>query len=404
MTASSPQGERYLLISTDCHAGASIETYREYLERRYLDEFDAWRAAYRNPFRDLEGGRRSRNWDQQRRTADLEADGVVAEVVFPNTVPPFFPIAAIVARPPSPQEYELRLAGIRAHNRWLAEWCAQAPDRQAGVGQIFLNDLDDAIADVRFAAEHGLRGGILLPAVPPDAPWLEPLYSAHYDPLWQVCEELGVVVNHHSGGGTPEYGDHPGAGVIWLAETAFFSRRALTHLVASGVFERFPGLRFALAEQGGSWIPSTLAVLDAFHLQISTTGHFGELGVERESALPLEPSEYFARNCWAAVSFPSPKDARARHAIGLDRFMWANDYPHSEGTYPQTTAALRRAFAGADPAELDAIFARNPASLYGFDLERLAPTAARVGPLVSEVAQPLDEIPAGAASPAFFRD
>ena len=203
-----------------------------------------------------QGDGRSRNWDDERRIRDQEEDdGVVAEVVFPNTVPPFFPTAMHIARPPEPDEYELRLAGIRAHNRWLADWCAQYPERRAGIGQIFLNDLDDAIADVRWIKEHGLRGGILLPAVPPDVThFIPPLYSSHYDPLWAVCEDLGVVVNQHSGTGTPDYGPEPAGGVVWLTETAFFSQRSLTHMLAGGAFERFPELRFVLTEQGCAWI------------------------------------------------------------------------------------------------------------------------------------------------------
>jgi predicted TIM-barrel fold metal-dependent hydrolase len=404
MTVSSPEGERYIVISADCHAGASIDDYRDFLEAEYWDEFDSWREAYRNPFQDLKGDRGSRNWDSERRTVDLETDGIVGEVVFPNTVPPFFPTGAVVARPPSSEEYRLRRAGVRAHNRWLAQWCAEQPDRRAGVAQIFLNDIDDAVEDVRFAAAKGLRGGILLPAVPPDAPWLEPLYSPAYDRVWQVCEDLEVVVNHHSGGGTPDYGDYPAASIIWLAETAFFSRRALTHLIAGGVFDRFPKLRFVMTEQGGSWVPSALSMLDVFYSQIAPSGRFGELAVPREAMLEHLPSEYFARNCAVAVSFPSPKDARARHAIGMERFLWGSDYPHAEGTFPHSVAALRRSFAGVVPTELDAILAKNPATVYGFDLDRLAPLAARVGPLVSEVAQPLDKVPPGTMSPAFYRD
>src|SRR4051794_10931707 len=140
----------YVVISADCHAGANHATYREYLEAKYHQAFDDWRGEYKNPFRDLQGDGRTRNWDDERRITDLEADGVVGEVVFPNPVPPFFPTGAVVARPPQPDEYELRLAGIRAHNRWLADWCAGRPERRAGIGQIFLNDVDDAIADVRF--------------------------------------------------------------------------------------------------------------------------------------------------------------------------------------------------------------------------------------------------------------
>src|SRR4051812_28798530 len=179
-------GKRLTLISADCHGGAPIDAYRDYLESRYHDEFDAWRGAYRNPFRDLQGDRRTQNWDNDRRVRELEADGVVAEVVFPNTVPPFFPTGALVARQPAAAEYELRLAGSRAHNRWLADWCAAVPGRRAGVAQIFLNEVDDAIADVRFAADNGLRGGVLLPTIPPDVQHIKPLHAPDYDPLWAV--------------------------------------------------------------------------------------------------------------------------------------------------------------------------------------------------------------------------
>ncbi|HEY5888739.1 MAG TPA: amidohydrolase family protein, partial [Acidimicrobiales bacterium] len=212
------ESARYTVISADTHGGGNMAAYREHLDPDWRDEFDAWRGDYQNPFRDLQGDGRSRNWDSERRLAEQEADGVVAEVVFPNTVPPFFPTGALVARPPTPEELPRRLAGIRAHNRWMAEWCAEQPVRRAGMAQIFLNDLDEAIADVGFAAEHGLRGGVLLPAVPPDVPHIDPLYAETYDPLWAACDELGVVVNHHSGGGSPDYGRHRATGMVWIAE------------------------------------------------------------------------------------------------------------------------------------------------------------------------------------------
>ncbi|HEY5164423.1 MAG TPA: amidohydrolase, partial [Acidimicrobiia bacterium] len=97
--------DRYLLISADCHAGGSMEQYREYLDPEYRDEYDAWRGRYSNPFRDLQSDGRTRNWDSERRVDELAADGVVAEVLFPNTVPPFFPTGAVIARPPRATNY-----------------------------------------------------------------------------------------------------------------------------------------------------------------------------------------------------------------------------------------------------------------------------------------------------------
>ena len=110
----------------------------------------------------------------------------------PEHRPAVLPEQALLARPPSPDDFELRWAGLRAHNRWLADWCGAYPERRAGIGQIFLNDVDDAIAEVAWIQEHGLRGGVLIPGVPPDDTHQPPYYSDQYDPLWAVCEELGV--------------------------------------------------------------------------------------------------------------------------------------------------------------------------------------------------------------------
>ncbi|MGW2639683.1 amidohydrolase family protein, partial [Streptomyces sp. NPDC001348] len=77
------------MISADCHAGADLLDYRRYLERRYHEDFDAWASSYVNPYEDLLADSADRNWDSELRLAELEADGIVAEVVFPNTIPPF---------------------------------------------------------------------------------------------------------------------------------------------------------------------------------------------------------------------------------------------------------------------------------------------------------------------------
>ncbi len=399
------QRDRFILISADGHAGGNHDQYRAYLEAKYLERFDAWRQQYSNPFKDLTGGTRNRNWDDERRFCELEQDGVVAEVLFPNTIPPFFPTGAVVARPPSPDDYELRLAGVRAHNRWLADWCAGHSDRRAGIGQIFLNDIDDAIADVRWCHDHGLRGGVLVQPVPDDMKHVKPLYAPDHDRLWATCEDLGVIVNTHSGGaGMPDYGPYPAAGLLWIAETSFFSRRPLTQMIVGGVFERFPTLRFVLTEQGASWIAPTLKQLDSYHGQMKGAGRIGELKYDSDRALPLKPSQYFARNCWVGVSFPSPMEAAARYDIGVDRFLWGSDYPHDESTYPNTREALRRAFAGAPESELRLVLGENAAGLYDFDLSRLRAIADRVGPTFAELSVPYHGgVPEGNRSPAFVR-
>ena len=385
--------ERYTIISADCHGGGSHAQYREYLDPAYLEDFDAWRGKYKNPFRDLGDQRRLRNWDNEMRNSQQEADGIVAEVVFPNTVPPFFPSFVLFAGPPPPEDYEHRLAGIRAHNRWLVDWCGEFPERRAGVGQIFLNDIDDAIQDARWIKEHGLRGGILLPNIAPDITWLKPLYDPSYDRLWAELEELGLPVNVHGGTGTPNYGSYPFSMQLYINEVVFYSQRPFVQFVLSGVFERFPGIKFVMTEQGCSWVPPLLKRLDATLAQIRKTGAMGEIRYDKDTVLPRSATDYFRQSCWMGVSQPAPEDAAARYEIGLDRFMWGSDYPHDEGTYPYTREHLRARFAGVPEDEMRKILAGNAARLYDFDLDKLAPLAEKIGPTVDEVNTPIDAIP-----------
>lgn len=395
-TAGGSATRRYTIISADTHAGGSHAQYRDYLESKYLEAFDEWRSAYRNPFSDLGDERRFRNWDNELRNSQQDADGVVGEVIYPNTVPPFFPSFVLFAPPPRPEEYELRLAGVRAHNRWLADFCADHPHRRAGIGQIFFNDVDDALADISFIAEHGLRGGIVLPSFPPDCNWIEPLNHPKYDPIWRACEEAGVVINSHGGSGLPSYIRDPSSAVLMLAEVTTFAHRPFLFLLLGGVFERFPGLRFVMTEQGTAWLPPTLAQLDGILAKVRDKGAVGELRFKPEHVLPRSATEYFRRNCWVGSSFPRLADVEAFRELGIDKIMWGSDYPHDEGTSPFTREALRQVFWDWPEDDLRKVLGENAAELYGFDLDALAPEAERVGPTVEELRVPLTELPEGA--------
>lgn len=383
----------YTIISADCHAGGSHKAYRDYLDPEFLADFDAWRGEYKNPYKDLGDNRRLRNWDNEMRNSQQEADGTVGEVVFPNTVPPFFPSFVLFAKPPTDEQYRHRHAGVAAHNRWLVDWCGEFPERRAGVGQIFLNDVDDAIADVHWIKEHGLRGGILLPNIAPDVKWVKPLYDRCYDPLWAVLEDLEIPVNVHSGTGNPDYGRYPFAMMLYINEVPFYTERPLVQLILSGVFERFPRLKLVLTEAGCAWVPPLLERLDWVIKGVRDSGATGEIRYGEEAILQRDATEYFHQNVWMGVSQPKEADAAARHQIGIDKFMWGSDYPHDEGTYPYTRENLRARFHDVPEAEMRQMLAGNAAALYDFDLAALAPLAEQFGPTVSEVATPIDAIP-----------
>ena len=383
--------ERYIVISADCHAGADLRDYKEFLEARYHDAFDDWADHYVNPYGDLVRPDADRNWDSTKRVHELEDEGVVAEILYPNTVPPFYPKGGLTAPAPSPTDYEYRLAGLRAHNRWLAAFCDEYPGRRAGIGQMLLNDVDEAVRDVHWIADHGLRGGVLLPGLPPDSGL----------PVWQACEERGVVVNAHGGSASPDYGLYPASVSMWLMEVTWFSHRPLWTFILAGVFDRFPSLRLVLAEQGSAWIRNALDTMDQFYPRMQQ-GNIGELRFIEPCLLERTPSEYWRANCFVAASFLHRDDCAKRDLIGTEKIMWGSDYPHLEGTRPFTNEAIRRTFGGVDPSEVQSMLADTAAEVYGFDLAFLEPLAAQHGPVVSEVMSGLDEVPKGATSLAFM--
>jgi len=394
--------EPYIVITADTHAGASIETYRDYLEERYKPDFDRWRGSYKNPAEKHVGKKKSKNWDSAERLADLESDGVVGEIIFPNTVPPFYAKAFHISPPARPEQYEHQLAGTRAHNRWLAEFCAEAPERRAGIGLIHLNNLDDAIEDIQWIAKNNLRGGILLPLPAPSDVHLKPLNHPDYERLWAAIQDHDLVINQHSGQGTPYYGESQGSNALWAMEMAFFVQRGFTHLIMGGVFERFPKLKFILTESGCAWAPKLMQQMDAMYFAWKA-GAIGEIDTSKDPALKETPSFYAKRNCWYGASFPGPQDIKGRDVVGIDRILWGNDYPHYEGCYPYSRENMRFAFSELSEKEVRMMLGENAAKLYQFDLEKLRAAANRINITPDLVKVPLDKIPEDSTCITFQR-
>jgi predicted TIM-barrel fold metal-dependent hydrolase len=409
----SDQEAAYAIVSSDGHAGGNVPDYRPYLESRWHEEFDRWAATYRDPWlafeqcvddraadRDADGRTRRSgatsgimptNWESDGRLKELESDGIVGEVLFPNTAPPFFPSGALTAATPRTRdEYEHRWAGLKAHNRWLVDFCAQVPGRRAGIAQILLNDIDDAVAEIGWVRESGLLGGVLLPMVEPAAN-IPPIFSDAYERVWSACADLDLPVNQHSTAGgmyEEEYLTSPaGSAIVWT-ESAWFSNRTLWHMIYGGIFQRHPRLRFVITEQGADWIPQTLLQMDfacKSSVEPGTSAYFFVGRAARQ--LGMLPSEYFARNCWvgATVLGRHDVDAGVLEAIG-NRLMWGSDYPHAEGSFPYTRKALKDAFYDRPVDEVRALLGERAIDVYGLDREALRGAADRVGPRPSEIA------------------
>jgi predicted TIM-barrel fold metal-dependent hydrolase len=384
--------DRYLVISSDCHAGLQPERYREYLDPRHRDAFDvalpiqiaATEAAARKFLvadineewrkgceRELSGA-----WDHDMRIQVLDNDGIAGEVIFPDGItemnmPPF---GAGISLPTEDVVPELQWAGARAHNRWLAELCQMAPERRAGIAIVPICwDVDEAVREARWAKENGLRG-VMLPVR-----WgkQDAYHHPKYDPFWAVCEEMQLVVNFHSGPAPMEdYGEGQGMVGIYISEVVWWLVRPLTFMLWGGVFERFPALRVAITEGTAVWVPEYLQLLD---FRYAETPYSAKLG-DYTSHLSLKPSEYFARNVLVGASCMPRREAEMRNQIGVDQIAWGSDYPHPEGTWPNTVENMKETFRQLPQNDLEKMLGQNAADWYGFETDKLAPIVSRVGP------------------------
>jgi predicted TIM-barrel fold metal-dependent hydrolase len=385
-------GERYLVISSDCHAGLPPERYRDYLDPQYREAFDAalpiqleeTRKAARKFLVDEVNAEWRRGqeraltgaWDHEQRVQVMDDDGIAGEVIFPDGItemnaPPF---GAGLSLPTEGVVQELQWAGARAHNRWLAELCQMAPERRAGVALVPICwDPDEAVKEVAWAKAHGLRG-ILIPSR-----WgkCDAYHHPKYEPVWSACEELELVVHFHSGAAPMEdYGEHQGMMGIYVTEVIWWSVRPLWFLIWGGVFERHPRLKLAITESTAIWVPETLALMDQ---RYSETHFSAKLGDYR-SHLTRRPSEYFRRNVFVGASCMARREVELRSEIGLQNILWGSDYPHPEGTWPATRRHLVETFRGVPEDELGLMLGGNAARVYGFDPEKLDPLVARIGP------------------------
>jgi predicted TIM-barrel fold metal-dependent hydrolase len=389
--------EPYLVISADCHAGLPTEQYRPYVDPDQRAAFDAAleernrltavRSVSNKEFADqwfgenMEGIRGA--WDGSRRDRELDGDGVAGEIIFPDadavtgfTGAPFGAGLGSTGR----LDPKAALAGARAHNRWLAELCAENPKRRVGVAIVpVLDDPRAAVAEVEWAARHGLRA-VMIPAM--WAPY--PAYhDSRYDPFWAACADAGLPVHVHSGPAQhEEYGPYI---ALYLTELRWWASRPLWFLIWSGVFERHPKLKFGVTENGAFWVPDLLWLMDTRYAHAHTSKKMSREAIV--GPLKMRPSEYFDRNCFVGASTPERLELERRYLIGLSNMLWGNDFPHPEGTWPHTRDWLRRVFHDIPIDETRGILGLNAARVYDFDVKALTELARKIGPTPEDLGQ-----------------
>lgn len=416
--------EPVVVVSNDTHIGPRlVEDLRAYCPAAYLDEFDRFAASTASERETaltmLEGSgyldhpnfRTAGHHDSAARLADYDHDGIAAGVLFHGSMnlEPIPFVASPLGKPKETTDRELLDVGQRMYNRWLADFVSQAPHRHIGLAYLPMWDIDAAIAELHWAHEAGLRG-VNFPAMRDGE---LPEYNRRvWEPLWSACEELGMPLVTHVGGGTnARYTGLESVALMQFESAGFLSQRAVWWMIWAGAFERHPNLKLVITETPGNWLPPKAIELDALHAFYESKRD-EPLNKALIDQVPRRPSEYLARNVFVGASFASPYEVEQAVLHGFDsQLLWGSDYPHLEGTFVNpdgrdtpsvTKLALRNTFCGVDPDTTSRMVGGTAVDVYNLDAGALRAIASQVGaPTLDDLATPIDAVPEGASVTAF---
>jgi len=283
------------------------------------------------------------------RLSDMDRDGVQSQVIFG----PIFQI--------STEDPALRSACYAVYNDWLLEFCGTAPDRLIGVPMLPENPAG-AIAELnRLIAKGGVRQVTLMIAN------IDPkLDDRAWEPLWQALEQSGIILSWH----ITVFGPNPnsraaGKAASVFENTKFFMANFLepfVDLFAWGILERHPKLKMVMAEAGTGWLPWLMQELDYRHWRLWEAKEFWADKGGKD--LETKPSELFKRQIYATFQ----EDYVTMSLIsfyGEGHLLWASDYPHPDGVWPNSHAAVERQMKELSPVMRKQLTRDNAAALYG---------------------------------------
>jgi predicted TIM-barrel fold metal-dependent hydrolase len=285
--------------------------------------------------------------DPDQRVKDQDRDGIQAEVVYG-----ILKAAHILNDPEAAWEMN------RVYNDFLSSFCKTYPDRLIGLAVILGTDVDLAVQEVKRVAALGLKGIELSITAN-----MVPLFDLRWEPLWSALEESGMPIHFH---GTPVAFNWPTrpdhwsdlefavANATYVANTQMGAHATLGAMIYGGQLERHPKLQVVLGESGIGWIPFYLDRLDyeweeSFHKQLD---------------LKMKPSDYWRRQCHATFQYEK-SGAHMLDLLGDETIMWASDFPHPQGVWPDSQEFIQKQFGNLSPEVRHKIIAGNAAKVYG---------------------------------------
>ena len=287
-------------------------------------------------------------WDPDARIADQERDGVAAEVIYPT-------VGMAIC---NHSDFDYKKACFDAYNRWIAAYCSAHPDRLLGCGQTAMRSPEEGVEDLRAIRALGLRGVML-----PGNPAVEDYHSKVYDRFWEAAVELGMPLSFHILTSRSDSAWARGPAMNGFLAIIRGCQDIIGTLILGGVFERHPRLKVVCVEADAGWVPHYMYRMDHAYKRHRYWLPAGQ-------ALSKLPSDYFRENVYTTfqddwVAFQSVE------LMNWRRLLWANDFPHSDSTWPDSQAVLAEHASRLAPAQRRAILCDNAAELYGIDVAKL---------------------------------
>jgi predicted TIM-barrel fold metal-dependent hydrolase len=286
-------------------------------------------------------------WDPQARMADQDRDGVSAEIIYPT----------VGMQICNHRDGDYKKACFDAYNRWIARYCATSPERLLGADQTALRSPEEGISDLESIKALGLRGVMM----PGDPAYEEDYDAKAWDPFWEAATDLGLPLSFHIL--TSRIGPTRGPRLNGFLSIVRGCQDIMGTLVFGAVFERHPQLKVVCVEADAGWVPHFM-----YRMDHAFDRHRHWMQPEQELTKP--PSEYFAENIY--VTFQDDWTAfKQADQMNWKRLMWANDFPHSDSTWPWSQEMLDRHTASLSDEQKEAILCGNVADLYGIDVAAL---------------------------------
>ena len=292
-------------------------------------------------------------YDPKARLADMDINHVEASLCFPN-YPRFCGQLFSEA-----DDLELGLLCVQAYNDWMIdEWCGSSGGRLIPLCIVPLWDAELAAQEIYRVAEKGCRAVARseLPA------WLgrPGLHGDFWNPFLKACEETQTVICMHIGSGTKTVQTSPEAPTVVTANLIVCNSAAsMIDWIFSGKFEEFPNLKLLYAESQIGWIP--------YFVERADDTWKTHQWAQGEKRIPKPPSHYYKKHVYSCF-FKDTVGIDLLERIGEDNVLFETDYPHQDGTFPNTLAIAEDLFGHLEQETIDKIARKNAIKLFGLNL------------------------------------